>query len=325
MRNCFSSSMSWMTSRMETIPTTLPPSSTRRCRVKWSRIVFAHSPSLDRVEMLGRSVRIASPMGIEPESPRASTRPTRSRSVTRPMIRPPSRTATEPTLRSAISRAASRQGVMESSAITSRVTCLSMLAMVPPSRRRIGRRCAFHAPGHHCMSCCKDAFVRGVKAGRACVRSWTAYAGGRKYGEQNVEVRAEPWHVQRRGGGMDSIAENVVFQVVGLAVVVFELAALWKVFKKAGEPGWASIVPLYNLWVLLRISGKPGWWIILMLIPLVNIVVGILEAVALARAFGKGGGFAAGLILLPVIFYPVLAWGDAQYQGGGAPVDALAA
>ncbi|HEX9574242.1 MAG TPA: DUF5684 domain-containing protein [Myxococcales bacterium] len=124
---------------------------------------------------------------------------------------------------------------------------------------------------------------------------------------------------------MDSIAENVVFQVVGLAVVVFELAALWKVFKKAGEPGWASIVPLYNLWVLLRISGKPGWWIILMLIPLVNIVVGILEAVALARAFGKGGGFAAGLILLPVIFYPVLAWGDAQYQGGGAPVDALAA
>src|SRR5438094_5392640 len=90
---------------------------------------FAQSPSLDLSEIIGRSVRIASPMGIEPESPRASTRPTRSRSVTSPMILPPSRTATEPTLRSAMSRAASRQGVMESSAITSRVTCLSILAM----------------------------------------------------------------------------------------------------------------------------------------------------------------------------------------------------
>jgi len=88
---------------------------------------------------------------------------------------------------------------------------------------------------------------------------------------------------------------------------------------------WASIVPIYNLWVLLRISGKPGWWFVLMLIPLVNIVVGILEGIGLARAFGKGGGFAAGLILLPVVFYPVLAWGDAQYQGSGAPIDALPA
>src|SRR5438128_1567112 len=90
---------------------------------------FAHSDSLAFAEMLGRSVRIASPMGIEPESPRARTRVTRSRSVTSPITRPPSRTATEPTLRSAISRAASRQGVMESRAMTSRVTCLSMFAM----------------------------------------------------------------------------------------------------------------------------------------------------------------------------------------------------
>jgi len=124
---------------------------------------------------------------------------------------------------------------------------------------------------------------------------------------------------------MDSIAENVAFQVVGLAVVVFEIAALWKVFKKAGEPGWASIVPLYNVWVLLRITGKPGWWLILMFVPLVNIVVGILETVELARVFGKGGGFAAGLIFLPFIFYPMLAWSDAQYRRGGMPVDALPA
>ena len=124
---------------------------------------------------------------------------------------------------------------------------------------------------------------------------------------------------------MNEQLAQAVGPIVLLAVVVFELAAFWRIFTKAGEAGWASIVPIYNIWVLLRITGKPGWWVVLMLIPLVNIVVGIVEAAALARAFGKSGGFAAGLILLPFVFYPVLAWGDAQYQGGGAPIDALAA
>jgi Family of unknown function (DUF5684) len=111
-----------------------------------------------------------------------------------------------------------------------------------------------------------------------------------------------------------------------LAVVaVVEIAAFWRIFTKAGEPGWASIVPLYNIWVLLRIAGKPGWWLILVFVPLVNIVIGIIETVELAKAFGKSGGFAVGLIFLPVIFYPVLAWGDAQYQRATAPVSAFAA
>lgn len=116
--------------------------------------------------------------------------------------------------------------------------------------------------------------------------------------------------------------KQVVPAVVLAVVAVVEIAAFWRIFTKAGRPGWASIVPLYNVWVLLRITGKPGWWLILMFVPLVNIVIGILETVELAKVFGKSGGFAAGLIFLPFIFYPMLAWGDAQYQRGAAPAGA---
>jgi uncharacterized membrane protein YoaK (UPF0700 family) len=94
------------------------------------------------------------------------------------------------------------------------------------------------------------------------------------------------------------------------------------VYEKAGKPGWASIIPIYNALVLLEIVGRPWWWILLCLIPVVNIVVGIIIVVDLAKSFGKGIGFAVGLILLGFIFVPVLAWSDAQYLGpsAGTPV-----
>lgn len=98
------------------------------------------------------------------------------------------------------------------------------------------------------------------------------------------------------------------------AVVVLVVAAMWKVFVKAGEPGWAVIVPIYNVFVLLRISGKPGWWLLLFLIPVVNVVIGVIVAIGLAKNFGKGVGFGLGLAFLGLIFYPVLAWSDARYQ-----------
>ena len=101
--------------------------------------------------------------------------------------------------------------------------------------------------------------------------------------------------------------------IVWLAVVVLLVAALWKIFTKAGQPGWASIVPIYNLIVALQIAGKPLWFIVLFFIPIANLVAAILVNVALAKAFGKGGGFAAGLILLPIIFLPILAFGSATY------------
>jgi hypothetical protein len=103
--------------------------------------------------------------------------------------------------------------------------------------------------------------------------------------------------------------------VVSLAVMVIVIAAMWKVFQKAGQPGWAAIIPIYNIIVLLKIAGKPIWWIILFLIPLVNIVIAFIVALGVAQKFGKGTGFALGLFFLSPIFYPILAWGDAQYQG----------
>lgn len=104
-----------------------------------------------------------------------------------------------------------------------------------------------------------------------------------------------------------------------LAVVVLVIASVWKVFAKAGEPGWAAIIPIYNVIVFLKIAGRPWWWVFLLLIPLVNIIVGIIASLDVAKAFGKGAGFGVGLALLGVIFYPILAFGEAKYVG--APAD----
>lgn len=111
------------------------------------------------------------------------------------------------------------------------------------------------------------------------------------------------------------------------AIVFFIFACMWKIFTKAGKEGWAAIIPYYNYYVLLQIVGRPGWWLLLYLIPCVNIVIMFIVAMDLAKSFGKETGFAIGLVLLPFIFYPILAFGDATYKGpsvappaGGATV-----
>ena len=111
--------------------------------------------------------------------------------------------------------------------------------------------------------------------------------------------------------------------LIYLAILVLMIASLWVVFTKAGQPGWACIIPIYNIWVILKIVGRPGWWLLLYLIPFVNIVVWIIVAIDMAHSFGKGGGFAVGLILLPFVFYPILAWGDATYEGPAASGGAM--
>ena len=100
-------------------------------------------------------------------------------------------------------------------------------------------------------------------------------------------------------------------------VVVIMVAAMWQMFAKAGQPGWAAIIPIYNYIVMLRIIGKPWWWILLFLIPLLNIVIGIMVVLELAKSFGKGTGFAIGLLFLGFIFYPILGFGSARYVGPG--------
>jgi len=109
-------------------------------------------------------------------------------------------------------------------------------------------------------------------------------------------------------------AVSAIFVLFNLAFAVFMVVVQWKIFVKAGEPGWASIVPIYNAVLLMKIAGKPGWWVILMFVPFANLVVVILMDIGLARNFGRSDGFAAGLIFLPVIFLAVLALGDSRYS-----------
>ena len=106
--------------------------------------------------------------------------------------------------------------------------------------------------------------------------------------------------------------------IVGLLIALLLIVAMWKVFTKAGQPGWASIIPIYNLYIWCKIVGRPGWWILLMLIPFVNIIVGIILCIDMAKSFGKGAGFGIGLALLGIIFWPILGFGSAQYQGPAA-------
>lgn len=116
-------------------------------------------------------------------------------------------------------------------------------------------------------------------------------------------------------GGAAGAVIGLVMMVVYLAIMVLIIAGVWKVFVKAGKPGWACLIPIYNVIVLLEIAGKELWWIILLFIPLVNFVVLILVTIALAEKFGKGAGFGLGLAFLPMVFYPILGFGDARYQG----------
>jgi hypothetical protein len=106
----------------------------------------------------------------------------------------------------------------------------------------------------------------------------------------------------------------VILSIVYIAIIVLVVAAYWKIYVKAGEPGWACLVPIYNIIVFLRIVQRPIWWIVLAFIPVVNLIL-IVAIVDLAKSFGKGVGFAIGLIFLPFIFYPILGFGDAQYTG----------
>lgn len=107
---------------------------------------------------------------------------------------------------------------------------------------------------------------------------------------------------------------GMIILVIWIAIIVLSFAGMWKVFDKAGQPGWAAIVPIYNLIVLLKVAGKPLWWIILFLIPIINIIPSILIPIAVAKNFGKGIGTGIGIIFLPFIFYPILGFGSAEYN-----------
>jgi hypothetical protein len=105
------------------------------------------------------------------------------------------------------------------------------------------------------------------------------------------------------------------FIIVVLLIIIFMVVSEWIIFTKAGKPGWATLVPIYNTIVLLEIVGKPWWWLFLLCIPIVNIVFLIIIYHRLSVAFGHEVGFTLGLIFLPIIFFPLLAFGDSKYLG----------
>ncbi|RMH25049.1 MAG: signal peptidase I [Planctomycetota bacterium] len=106
-----------------------------------------------------------------------------------------------------------------------------------------------------------------------------------------------------------------IIAVIYLAIIAVVIAGMWKMFEKAGQPGWAAIIPFYNTYILCKIVGRPGWWLILLLIPYINFVFWIIIMLDLAKSFARGVGFALGLIFLSPIFFCILGFGSSQYQG----------
>jgi hypothetical protein len=110
-----------------------------------------------------------------------------------------------------------------------------------------------------------------------------------------------------------------VILIPALIFIVISIIGKWKVYEKAGKPGWASIIPIYNIIVMLEIVGKPIWWFLLFFIPCVNFVFLIWTYNLLSKSFGKSEGFTVGLVLLSPIFLCILGFGDSVYLGPGGP------
>jgi hypothetical protein len=106
-----------------------------------------------------------------------------------------------------------------------------------------------------------------------------------------------------------------VFMLAMVAIALAPLIAHWKLYSKAGKPGWAAIVPVYNKIVHVEITGRPIWWVLMLFIPVVNIVFAFMMHLDMAKAFGKDVGWGLGLIFLPWLFYPMLGFGSATYVG----------
>ena len=110
-------------------------------------------------------------------------------------------------------------------------------------------------------------------------------------------------------------AGGAIFFVFYIGFIVLILASMWKIFAKMTQPGWYGIIPIFNYCVIAKQAGKDWWWGLLPLVPCIGIIFLIILLNELSKLFGKGIGYTVGLIILPVIFLPMLAFGSAEYQG----------
>ena len=120
---------------------------------------------------------------------------------------------------------------------------------------------------------------------------------------------------QSDGGNGGDAAGLLVAGLFGLVFAILMIASVWRLFTKAGQPGWAAIVPVYSTIVMLRIVGRPTWWILLFFVPFVSFIISIILFIDLAKSFGKGTGYGIALLVFSPIMLPMLAFGDAQYVG----------
>lgn len=120
---------------------------------------------------------------------------------------------------------------------------------------------------------------------------------------------------------MTTTNEQIIYQMlttyatIALIVGILIIVANWKIFTKAGKPGWASIIPFYNMYILFEVAGMNGWLFLLCMVPIVNIILCILLYIKLAKAFGQSTIFGIGLILFNPIFMLILGFGSAKYIG----------
>jgi len=117
------------------------------------------------------------------------------------------------------------------------------------------------------------------------------------------------------GSGSSSFGNfGAGFIVFELIIIILSIIVMWKVYEKAEYPGVASIIPFYNLYILFKIADLNGWMMLLLFVPVINFIVIVILYMRIAAGFGKDGGFAIGLILLSIIFFPILAFGEADYD-----------
>ncbi len=134
------------------------------------------------------------------------------------------------------------------------------------------------------------------------------------FAQANDELVTTTVYSTSSSGGISPI-----FWIIYTAFIVLMIAALWKVFTKAGEAGWKSIIPIWNTIILLKIVGRPWWWIVLLLIPFVNFIILIIVMLELGKSFGKSVVFSIfGLIIFSAIGVLILGFGDAKYVGPAA-------
>jgi hypothetical protein len=131
---------------------------------------------------------------------------------------------------------------------------------------------------------------------------------------------------QAANNGADAAAGGImaflaIYLVIIAIIAIPTIIGMWKAFTKAGQPGWAAIIPIYNVYVMNTIAKKEPLWFILYIVGAVicgplSLVAIVVINLGVAEKFGKGAGYGIGLSFLPFIFWPMLGFGDARYRGG---------